>query len=109
MRQSLTSSCRRRLTTREVVLASLALGVVCIGLTDRLLTRAAARRYHERYDAANVVGRTKAQLRSRLGPPWDESGDSWTYQEGMDPDATIEFRDGRAVRVERYKDSVFRQ
>lgn len=103
------SSFIRRPTRREWLLLLVALGVVALVVADRLSTQAAARRYHDRYDSARVVGKTKSELRSRLGDPFQESDNFWSYQEGMDPDATIEFNGDRAVRVERYKDLFYRR
>lgn len=55
--------------------------------------------FRHRYDETRLLGKTKDEVIADLGPPLAEQGDTLFYQEGMDPDAEIDFKDGRVSGV----------
>lgn len=53
-----------------------------------------------RYDEGRLWGKTRAEVERLLDPPTSRVDDDlWIYQYGMDPDASVEFRDGKVVEV----------
>lgn len=55
-----------------------------------------------RYDEAVLKGMSKSEVRLRLGDPFIEDEDFWVYQSGRDPEAEVQFSQGRVTRVVLY-------
>ena len=94
---------RSRMGLRVVVWTVLAV-VLLLGATYAIDWERGRREYFRLFDPNIVIGMTPAQVTARLGPPQFGSGatEEWVYQAGMDPAATIRFRNGVVVGVERH-------
>lgn len=57
--------------------------------------------YESKYGEGNLLGRSKAEVVEILGKPEvdTENSDIWVYQEGMDPDAFIDFKSDKVDKV----------
>ena len=91
---------------RNVLLESLGLFAAVVVLLGYLLSSV---RSH-RYDKPRLMGKTMAEVERLLGPPTSRIDEDtlWGYQYGMDPDATVEFRDGKVINVWSAKRSGFK-